>query len=99
MGDPGAAGLQQFSRREVPDILRWLHRFSMFVAIVSTKYPQKAKELWAYQAIMISEARRCGGRGWSLMMLPFSSKSSPTSQVSGLCQNKPTPLLHDVLSI
>ena len=71
MGDPGAAGLQQFSQREVPDILRWLHRFSMFVAIVSTKYPQKAKELWAYQAIMISEARRCGGRGWSLYDAAF----------------------------
>ena len=70
-GDAGMSGLPQASRREVPDILSWLHSYSMFAAIVSAKYPHKARELWAYQAIMIGEARRCGGRGWSLYDAAF----------------------------
>ena len=44
-GDAGMSGLPQASRREVPDILSWLHSYSMFAAIVSAKYPHKAREL------------------------------------------------------
>ena len=52
-GDSGMSGLPQVSRREVPDILSWLHSFNMFAAIVSSKYPHKAWELWAYQATIM----------------------------------------------
>ena len=53
-------------RRELPDIMSWLHCFSLFAAVVSAEYPEKARDLWAYQAIMIGEHRRCGGRGWQM---------------------------------
>ena len=43
----------------------------MFAPIVSSKYPHKARELWTYQAIMIGEARRYRGRGWSLYNAAF----------------------------
>ena len=51
--------------REVPDMLSWLQCFSLFAGIVISKHPEKAKELLAYQALMIYEARRIGGRGWA----------------------------------
>lgn len=57
---------QRGSRREVPDILSWLQCFSAYAAVLCSRYPAKAKELWAYQATMISEHRRCGGKGWSV---------------------------------
>ena len=53
-------------RREIPDMLSWLQCFSLYAAVVASKYPEKAKELWAYQATLIGEARHCGGRGWLL---------------------------------
>ena len=66
----GTGGMSHFtnrqSRREVPDILSWLHCFSLYAAVVTSKYPEKTKELLAYQATIIAEARRCGGRGWAL---------------------------------
>lgn len=57
---------QRPSRREVPDFESWLQCFSAYAAVVCNKYPHKGKELWAYQAMMISEHRKCGGRGWLL---------------------------------
>ena len=57
---------QRGSRREVPDMLSWLQCFSAYAAVLCSQYPEKAKELWAYQATMISEHRRCGGKGWSV---------------------------------
>ena len=49
--------------REIPDMLSWLQCFSLYTAVVASKYPEKAK---AYQATLIGEARRWGGRGWLL---------------------------------
>lgn len=57
---------QRPSRREVPDFESWLQCFSAYAAVVGSRYPQKCRELWAYQAMMISEHRKCGGRGWLL---------------------------------
>ncbi len=70
-GESNSAGTATANRREVPDILSWLHSFSMYAAIVAEKWPGKARQLWAYQAIMVNEARRCGGRGWSLYDAAF----------------------------
>jgi hypothetical protein len=52
--------------RDVPDVMSWAQCFSHFAAIITQKYPRKAKELWAYQSTIIGEARRCGGKGWLL---------------------------------
>ena len=51
--------------REIPDMLSWLQCFSLFAGIVISKHPEKAKELLAYQALMIYEACTIGGRGWA----------------------------------
>ena len=59
------------TRREVPDLMSWLQCFSLYAAVVCNKYPEKAREMWAYQALMISEFRRCGGRGWQLYDTAF----------------------------
>ena len=53
-------------RREVPDVMSWLHSFSLYAAILCERHPQKTREMWAYQATVIAEARRCEGRGWLL---------------------------------
>ncbi len=55
---------QRASRREVPDILSWVQAFSLYAAVVASQHPNKAKELWAYLAILVGEAQRCGGRGF-----------------------------------
>ena len=62
MGESGP----RVSRREVPDLLSWLKCFSLYAAIVASQYPGKTRDLWAYQALMIEEERRCGGKGWRL---------------------------------
>lgn len=61
-GDSGQG--QRPSRREIPDFESWMQCFSAYAAVVGSKYPHKCRELWAYQALMIAEHRKCGGRGW-----------------------------------
>ena len=41
------------SCRDVPDVMSWAQCFSHFAAIITQKYPSKAKELWAYQSTVI----------------------------------------------
>ena len=48
---------QRASRR---DILSWVQAFSLYAAVVASQHPNK---LWAYLAILVGEAQRCGGRG------------------------------------
>ena len=62
-------------RREVPDILSWLQCFSMYAAVLGAHYPEKM-ELLAYQALIISVHRRCGGRGWLLYDAAFRKQIS-----------------------
>ena len=61
-GEAGQA--TRVNRREVPDFDTWLQCFSMYAVVICSKYPGKAKDLWAYQAFMVTEYRKCGGRGW-----------------------------------
>lgn len=69
------------NRREVPDMLSWLGCFSLYAAVVCSKHPKKARELWAYQAMIISEHRRCGGRGWLLYDSAFRQQISSLDTV------------------
>ena len=75
VGQP-SYGQPPYYKREVPDMLSWLTCFSLYAAVITSKYPQKAKELWAYQAMMVSEQRRCGGRGWLLYDSAFRQQIS-----------------------
>ena len=48
-GDYGQGNIgQRLSRTEVPDMMSWLQCFSIYAAIICHKYPEKARELWAY---------------------------------------------------
>ena len=49
------------SRREVPDLLSWITCFGVYASVIRDKYPQKAKQLLAYQTLIVREARRCRG--------------------------------------
>ena len=63
-------------RREISNLLGWLFCYSLFAAIVCKRYPEKAKEMWAYQATIIAESRRCGGNGWHLYDTAFRQQMS-----------------------
>ncbi len=39
-------------RREVPDMMSWLHCYLMYAAIMCERHPQKVREMWAYQSTM-----------------------------------------------
>ncbi len=48
--DSGKAG--RTHHRELPDFDSWLQCFRVYAAVGCAKYPRKARELWAYQALM-----------------------------------------------
>lgn len=52
------------TRREVPDLLSWSQCFCTYTAVIAEKQPGQVKQLLAYQATLLREARRCGGNGW-----------------------------------
>ena len=54
----------------------WLQCYSSFAAILYSKYPEKARELWVYQATIIEEVKRCGGSGWHLYDAAFRQQVS-----------------------
>ena len=64
-GEPGTGQSLRahHPRREVPDVLSWLQCFSIYVAVICSKWPEKNRQLFAYQEMILSEARR-GGKGW-----------------------------------
>ena len=45
--------------------MSWVQCFCSYAAVTCTLHPEKTRELWVYTALMVSEARRCGGKGWS----------------------------------
>ena len=57
-------------------MLSWLHCFSLYAAIVRTYLPDRARQMWAYQALMITETRRCEGRGWLLYDTTFRQQAA-----------------------
>ena len=81
-GEPSQGHLAgRTGRREVPDVMSWLHSFSLYAAIMWERHPQKVKEMWAYQATMIAEARRCGGRGWLLYDSAFRQQAAASTSM------------------
>ena len=47
----------------MPDLLSWIQCFSAYAGIVERQHPEKTRELFAYMAMVVREARR-GGGGW-----------------------------------
>ena len=50
---------QATCRQEFPYLMCRLEHFSSYVVAVSNNYPEKARDMRAYQATMISEFHRC----------------------------------------
>lgn len=46
------------------DISRWLERYSLMAAVISTRFPHKAGELFAYQAMIVRVERNYEGKRW-----------------------------------
>ena len=38
----------------------------MYASVVAQKCPNRVRELWAYQTMVVHEARRCGGKVWQI---------------------------------
>ena len=71
----------RLSRREVPDLLSWVVCFSTFASVVSSLDPEKTKQLWAYLATVVREARRHGGKGWQTYDSMFRQLAAGASTV------------------
>ena len=69
------------SRREIPDFESWLQCFSAYAAVICSRYPDKARELWAYQSFMIAEHRKCKGRGWLIYDSAFRQQITSLERV------------------
>ena len=52
------------ARLPVTDISQWLERFSLMAAILTTRFPEKAGELFAYQATIVRAERNYEGKRW-----------------------------------
>lgn len=51
-------------RWEEPDILSWCQCFAIFVSMIAIMQPERVSQMLAYQAMLVWEARQCGGGGW-----------------------------------
>ena len=58
-GHPGGS-----TRPPITNISQWVERFSMMAAILSTRFPEKAPELFAYQGSIIRAERNYEGKQW-----------------------------------
>ena len=61
---PASAATPTKYRREIPDLLSWVQCFGTYMAVLTSKFPQRMKELLAYQTLIVREACHCGGKGW-----------------------------------
>ena len=52
------------ARPPVQEISQWIERFSLFAAVLCTRFPEKAPELWAYQATIVRAERNYEGKRW-----------------------------------
>ncbi len=52
------------SRRRIVTLSQWLERFSIMAATIATRFPKKAPELFAYQALIIRAERTFESACW-----------------------------------
>ena len=79
--DSGCQNQNKTNRREVPDLLSWITCFGTYASVVCDKQPQRIRELWAYQTMLVREARRCGGKGWQAYDSMFRQQAAHNSSV------------------
>ena len=51
-------------RKPIQDISRWVEKFSIMAAVLTTRYPEKAPELLAYQASIVRAERNFDDNRW-----------------------------------
>ena len=52
------------ARPPITEISQWIERFSLMAAVLCTRFPNKALELWAYQATIVRVERNYDGKRW-----------------------------------
>ena len=52
------------ARLPITDILQWIERFSLMATVMCTKCPEKAGEMFAYQASIVQAKRNYEGKQW-----------------------------------
>ena len=52
------------ARLPITEISQWLERYSLMAAILATRFPEKASELFAYQATIVQAERNYEGKQW-----------------------------------
>ena len=68
-------------RRAVPDLLSWILCFGTYISVVASRYPEKVRQLLAYQTLIIREARRLGGKGWLAYDTMFRQQAATSNTV------------------
>ena len=76
------------SRREIPDLLSWVQCFGTYIAIITSKEPERMRQLLAYQTLIVREARRCGGKGWLAYDAYFRQQAVGDDKLDWSCINQ-----------
>ena len=53
----------------------------MYASIVAEKQPERVKELWEYQTLVVWEMRCCGSRGWQAYDTMFQQQAANNLRV------------------
>ena len=61
---PAVPGRQNPPRAPITDIKQWLEKYSLMAAVLVSRFPEKAPELFAYQATIIRAERNYEGQQW-----------------------------------
>lgn len=62
--DTSVVGRRPSRRAPITDINIWLECYARLAALLSTRFPDKAPELWAYQSTIVRAARNYEGGAW-----------------------------------
>ena len=73
--------LSKSSRQSVPDLLSWVACFGTYASLVTEKHPDRVKDLWAHQTLIVREARCCGGKGWQAYDAMFRQQAANNPRI------------------
>ena len=68
-------------RGPVTDILLWVECFSMMAGILTTKYPERAPDLFAYQKTIVHASRSFSGDHWVTYDLCYRRQAAATKSL------------------
>ena len=57
-------GVPKSKRRAVTNILEWIQCFSVYIAIIALKYPERVPDLLGYQSLIIDASIQYEGDSW-----------------------------------